>query len=554
MSRFEDAVNASARINLLASDAIKNVDNARGIRYGRDLPERERELLLAEKNNAYIDITEASYKTKLRYLANKAKTIVEETGANNLYLAFGMLNWRFGDRDLRSPLVLVPVSLTTANRGDRYVLTIDEAGASTPNYCLVEKLRVAFGLEIPGLANPVEDGSGIDLAAAFDAVRRAIDKAGLRFRVEETVHLSILQFAKFPLWKDLDESWKELSRNSLVTHLIQTPNERYTDPVTEAVRTDLDELGTSVPVPADSSQLNAIAEAVAGRTFVLEGPPGTGKSQTITNLLAHAMSSGRRVLFVAEKRAALDVVKKRLEAVGLGELSLDLHDKSARPAAVRAQIKQALELRVSHDTDLLRTNTQAAEASRRSLARYAERLHDVNAARQSLYTARSSELAADQDVTPLDVPRELVASGSAETFEVVGRVLRALPEKVDLARPSENHPWGFIDAVPSGGLDAQKIHSAAVEFDQALEELQRNGTSPGEDCPDRKRGCSRRLGSTGRYAALPARRPRSIGHRCVEVLLDGYRTVPGPNLCQSSRLARHHCRSRRDGSGHCGDP
>ena len=318
LSRFEDAVNASARINLLASDAIKNVDNARGIRYGRDLPERERELLLAEKNSAYIDITEASYKTKLRYLANKAKTIVEETGANNLYLAFGMLNWRFGDRDLRSPLVLVPVSLTTANRGERYVLTIDEAGASTPNYCLVEKLRVAFGLEIPGLANPVEDGSGIDLGAAFDAVRRAIDKAGLRFRVEETVHLSILQFAKFPLWKDLDESWKELSRNSLVTHLIQTPNERYTDPVTEAVRTDLDELGTSVPVPADSSQLNAIAEAVAGRTFVLEGPPGTGKSQTITNLLAHAMSSGRRVLFVAEKRAALDVVKKRLEAVGLG--------------------------------------------------------------------------------------------------------------------------------------------------------------------------------------------------------------------------------------------
>src|SRR5262245_58469677 len=80
--------------------------------------------LLADKLNAYIDVTEAAYKTKLRYLAYKAKTIVEETGANNLYLAFGMLNWRFSDRDLRSPLVLVPVSLTTANRGERYVLTI----------------------------------------------------------------------------------------------------------------------------------------------------------------------------------------------------------------------------------------------------------------------------------------------------------------------------------------------------------------------------------------------------------------------------------------------
>ncbi|MBB2769117.1 UNVERIFIED_ORG: hypothetical protein GGE11_000012 [Mycolicibacterium obuense] len=475
LGRFEDEVNAGAKIGLLASDAVKSVDTARGVRFGRDLPERERELLLADKRSAYIDVTEASYQRKLRYLAYKAKTIVEETGANNLYLAFGMLNWRFGDRELRSPLVLVPVRLSTANRGERYELTIDEAGASTPNYCLVEKLRTAFGLEIPGLAVPVEDASGIDLSAAFTAVRRAVADAGLHFRVEETVHLSILQFAKFPLWKDLDESWKQLSRNALVSHLIESPLARYVDPVAAPLEVDLDELSTAVPVPADSSQLNAVAEAVAGRTFVLEGPPGTGKSQTITNLLAHAMASGRRVLFVAEKRAALDVVKKRLEAVGLGELSLDLHDKSARPAAVRAQIKQALELRVAHDDGSLRTNAKAADSSRQTLARYAQRLHEPNAANLSLYTARSSELAADQDVEPIEVPRRLVASGAAETFEMVSDLLRALPEKTDLARPSVGHPWRFLDAVPSDGAVAAQIHSAAVEFDSVLDELQRVG-------------------------------------------------------------------------------
>ncbi|OBG23495.1 DNA helicase [Mycolicibacterium celeriflavum] len=475
LGRFEDDVNAGARISLLASDAIKSVDSARGIRFGRDLPERDRELLLADKRSAYIDVTEASYKGKLRYLAYKAKTIVEETGANNLYLAFGMLSWRFSDRDLRSPLVLVPVSLATKNRGESYVLTIDEAGVSTPNYCLVEKLRVAFGLEIPGLANPTEDASGIDLTQTFNAVRKAVAAAGLHFRVEETVHLSILQFAKYPLWKDLDESWKALSRNSLVTHLIEKPTERFVDPVADVPDVDLDALGTTLPVPADSSQLNAVAEAVAGRTFVLEGPPGTGKSQTITNLLAHAMSSGRRVLFVAEKRAALDVVKKRLEAVGLGELSLDLHDKSARPTAVRQQIKEALELRVSHDAGALRTNSQAAESSRSALARYAQRLHELNAAGQSLYTARSSELAADQDVAPLEIPTSLVASGTPETFDAIGQLLRALPEKVDLARPSENHPWGFINVQKPGGLDVREIYSAAVEFDQALGDIQSLG-------------------------------------------------------------------------------
>lgn len=477
LARFEDAISAEDRITLLPSDEVKQIDLARGIRFGRDLPEPERELLLADRHSAYIDVTQAAYKTKLRHVAYKAKTILEETGANNLYLAFGMLNWHFNDRELRSPLVLVPVTLTTTNRGERYNLVIDEAGASTPNYCLIEKLRVEFGLEIPGLANPSEDASGIDLAATFEAVRRAIADAQLRFRVEETVHLSILQFAKFPLWKDLDESWKELTRNSLVKHLVETPKEQFVDPVTEVPENDLDELGTAVPVPADSSQLRAVSDAVGGKTFVLEGPPGTGKSQTITNLLAHAMASGRRVLFVAEKRAALDVVKKRLEAVGLGELSLDLHDKSARPAAVRAQIKDALELRVTSDPELLKTNLQTAEASRGQLARYAARLHEVNAAHLSLYTARGNELAADQEVAPIEVPRQLVASGTAEAFDVIRQVLRSLPAKVDFARPRPDHPWGFIDAVPAAGLDSDEIHSAAVEFDAALDEVQRAGLS-----------------------------------------------------------------------------
>jgi hypothetical protein len=475
LGRLEDAVNAGARITLLASDAVKEIDVARGVRYGRDLPERERELLLAEKRSAHIDITAASYKTKLRYLASKARTIIEETGANNLYLTFGMLSWRFDDRELRSPVVLVPITMSTANRGERYNLTLDEAGMSTPNYCLIEKLRVTFGLEIPELIDPAQDASGIDLAATFDAVRRAIAKAGLHFRVEETAHLAILQFAKFPLWKDLDDSWKVLSGNSLVSHLINSPDQPYSEPVVNSAEVDLDQLGDEVPVAADSSQLHAIAEAAAGRTFVLEGPPGTGKSQTITNFLAHAMAAGRRVLFVAEKRAALDVVKKRLETVGLGELSLDLHDKSSRPAAVREQIRTALDLQVSADTESLRTHTEAAESSRNALARYARRLHEENTAGMSLYSARTAELAADQDVAPIEVPKNLVAGGSPETLDAVQRVMRKLPEIADLAQPSADHPWGFIDSLPAAGLDIAAIHRCAVEFDSALADAVQSG-------------------------------------------------------------------------------
>jgi hypothetical protein len=468
LGQFEDAVIDDIRITLLASDAVKEIDVARGIRYGRDLPEREREVLLVEKRSVYVDITDAAYKTRLRSIAYKAKTITEETGSNNLYLTFGMLNWRLDDRELRSPLVLVPVTISTTNRGERYTLVRDEAGVSTPNYCLIEKLRVTFGLEIPELSNPAQDASGIDLGATLDAVRQAIARTGLHFRVEDTVHLAILQFAKFPLWKDLDDSWKTLSNNRLVSHLINSPYEPFTDPATSTGDVNLDQLGDEVPVAADSSQLQAIAEAAAGRTFVLEGPPGTGKSQTITNLLAHAMAAGRRVLFVAEKRAALDVVKKRLEAVGLGELSLDLHDKSSRPTAVREQIRAALDLQVIADTDSLRTQTEAAESSRNALARYARRLHEQNNAGLSLYSARTSELAAHQDVTPIEVPRSLVASGTPEILETVQRVLRNLPEVADLAQPSTDHPWAFIDALSTANLNIAEIHRNAVEFDAAL--------------------------------------------------------------------------------------
>lgn len=477
VARLEDAVNAGATITLLASDDIPSVDHERGIRFARDLPEAFREETLAAKRRAFIDITGAAYTSKLRYLAYKAKTIVEETGANNLYLAFGMLHWRFNDRDLRSPLVLVPVTMTTANRGQVYQLALDEAGASTPNYCLLEKLRISFGLEIPGLQTPVEDDSGIDLGAAFRAAREAIATARLPFRVEETVDLSILQFAKFPLWKDLDDNWEALAKNPLVSHLIHSPLEPFQDPITEVPPADLDELGAVVPVPADGSQLEAVADAVGGRTFVLEGPPGTGKSQTITNLLARSLAAGKRVLFVAEKRAALDVVKKRLEAVGLGDLSLDLHDKSARPTAVRAQIKTALDLAIRADRTKLQADSETAEASRRSLARYAQRLHEPNAAGMSLYSARTTELALDPEAPALEVPTELVSNAAPELVESLRSALRRLPETADLARPEPRHPWGFVDERAGTRVDAAHVHRAAQAFDAALEAAQQSGIS-----------------------------------------------------------------------------
>lgn len=464
LGRLEDMINGGAGVTLLASDDVPEIARERGIRFGRDRDSADREALLADKRQAHLtDVTQAAYTTRLRALAAKAKTVTEETGANNLYLAFGTLRWEFNDRQLQSPLVLVPVTLESVSRGQSFRLVLDEAGASTPNYCLLEKLKVSFGIEVPGLANPATDAAGIDLGAAFDAVRQAMVDAKRPFVVEDTVHLGILQFAKFRLWKDLDDNWEELATNSLVTHLIHSPNDAYIDAVPAPVDVDLDALSAQVPVSADSSQLEAVVEAVEGRTFVLEGPPGTGKSQTITNLLARSLASGKRVLFVAEKRAALEVVKDRLDAVGLGSFSLDLHDKGARPNAVREQLRAALDATARPDRAALSAQREAAESSRGALSRYAQRVHEPNAAGLSLYSARSQLLASATDIPPLDVPHSLVASG--DHIDQLRATLRALPAVSDLARPAATHPWGFVD---DPAIDAASLHSAARAFDDAL--------------------------------------------------------------------------------------
>ncbi len=392
LAALEDTVTDGGAITLLPADQVGGVQEQRGVQFGRDLTEGQRADLLTSRRSVYCDVPSDAYDTRMRRLVYRVRTVAEETGANTLYLALGSLVWRLDDQQLRSPLVLVPVRLTTRARHGAYRIELDEAGTSTPNYCLLEKLRQVHGLTVPGLAEPVTDASGIDLDAAFRALRTALADADLPYRVEQTADLAVLAFAKFRLWKDLDDAWEELTRSPLVAHLATTPTEPFVDPAAGSADADLDDLATRCPIPADASQLDAIAAATAGETFVLEGPPGTGKSQTITNVLARAMASGQRVLFVAEKRAALDVVTRRLNAIGLGPYCLDLHDKGAKPATVRAAVRTALDAHPAGDPQGLAAETERMRSAAGTLGRYATRLHDRNGAGLSFYSAHTQSL------------------------------------------------------------------------------------------------------------------------------------------------------------------
>ena len=212
----------------------------------------------------------------------------------------------------------------------------------------------------------------------------------------------------------------------------------------------------TAPIPADGAQAQAIAAARAGHSFVLEGPPGTGKSQTITNILADQLAQGRRVLFVAEKGAALDVVRQRLGEIGLLPYALDLHDHNARPVEVRARIRTALAQRARPDLDGYRAALGEVEGSASALRGYAQRLHRANRAGLSLWSARATALARGTGPTltvPPAVLTEDAASGETGLRGTTGagldlaRLRRLMADAADdlgALDPEVARAWGFV--------------------------------------------------------------------------------------------------------------
>src|ERR687885_888795 len=157
---LEDLLHSGTAVQLLPDDRIAAVHRERGLATARDLPDAQLAEVLVERRAMHAQVSEGGYLPRLRHLAYKAKTVREETGANNLYLALGSLVWELDGRPLRSPLVLVPVTLAPTSRTGAYRITLDDAGSSTPNYCLLEKLRQGDGPPRPRLTEPRGGGAG----------------------------------------------------------------------------------------------------------------------------------------------------------------------------------------------------------------------------------------------------------------------------------------------------------------------------------------------------------------------------------------------------------
>ena len=346
IGEFEDLVNDKEYITLAAGrhrPAESSDDSLQ--------QEQVRAESLLKERTVEVELAPTERVQRLQALATSARTAVEETGANNLYLAIGALAWESDGSRLHSPLILIPVNLERT--GDDFRLILDETGASTPNYSFLDRFARDTGIELTELRTPRLDEHGIDLRATLDGVRDRLRRAGWDDVVTATVHLGLFRFSTYRMWKDLEDHWPTISANPLVAHLMAGGCHNFVDPAGPADRDlDIDEATQNLPLAADSTQARVVADAVAGRSLVVEGPPGTGKSQTVSNLIFRALATGRTIMFVAEKKSALDVVARRLrEETGIGDLLLNLHDNGMKPTEVRRALRRALALRRGESGD-----------------------------------------------------------------------------------------------------------------------------------------------------------------------------------------------------------
>ncbi|MEZ4536637.1 MAG: DUF4011 domain-containing protein [Cyanobacteriota/Melainabacteria group bacterium] len=308
-----------------------------GISPSYDLPMEEEEHEDGRHTDNFIQtlLLPAEQDRKINGLISKCRSWIQETGIHVLYGAFGyleILDPKTNDKCF-APLVLLPVEIEKVKTRDGIQFEI--TGRDSDGECngvLFEKLRKDYGIEIPLFeGGPLED--------YFKEITK-VEPKSLSWKVRRQIVFGVFPSARIAMYRDLDTSANSIEFNEALSKLLAGSESDDAALFGDEYEIDSPEIEKKVPqlvLDADSSQFSTIVDVIDGKNLAVEGPPGTGKSQTIVNAIAAALGSGKKILFVAEKSAALSVVKSRLEAIGLGEFVLSLQaEKSTREQVIQS--------------------------------------------------------------------------------------------------------------------------------------------------------------------------------------------------------------------------
>ena len=448
---------------------------------GDDAAERHRDSALQTL------LTDEVLSASLARLRDRARSSIRQTGVSTLFAAFGFLEWfdsDDSDQAYLAPLVLAPGELDRQLVRGRYVYRFQGTGEpATANVTLAVFLRQNFGLELP--AFDTDDSP----ESYFEKVNDAICAHRERWRVRRFLTIDLFAYSKLAIYQDLDRNgWPEghglVAHGNIRTLLAQSGVSDI--PYAENREIDADEWAAVVPIliyDADSSQHSAIADVLSGKNLTIFGPPGTGKSQTIANTIAAALMAGKRVLFVAEKLTALEVVEDRLEKAGLGPFCFNLHAQGLKASAVRRSLEQRVSMpRPDFDPSRYDQQRQAWTRQRDGLRTYArvmgtkvgkfdETVHDVlwrtidlMSSDAGLPSAVSAvQLANVEEATPAEVDT---------ARDSIDRLAHAESAFTELVESNSRLPWRGAERVDLSPVEVGATVQLLAVWEQRLADLE----------------------------------------------------------------------------------
>lgn len=361
-------------------------------------------------------------------LARKANTEIEESGCNPLYLTLGAIEWYDSDKSKRpyyAPVLLIPASMPRRKNGQFYSLDIDKDGIQF-NTTLFEYFKEFMDLDFSEFNALFSDkDESIDLQSIYNTIRHKIEaKKGWKL-FDNLISVSLFSFAHFVMWSDM-KNYREVFLNSPIVRSMVAGQKEWAD-VPEIPLASLDESVAPeevfAPLSADSSQLEAILSAEKGESFVLDGPPGTGKSQTIANIIVNGIAQGKKILFVAEKEVALEVVKARLDQLGLGSFCLQIHSAKANKKDVLSQLSSALALGQTKAPEDFLKEANEIKAERTSLNLELAKLHTSRGFYVSIYDAILTYFAEEEVAKKITISEPYARQMSEEKEAAVKRNL-----------------------------------------------------------------------------------------------------------------------------------
>ncbi|MGW8278731.1 DUF4011 domain-containing protein [Sphingomonas aurantiaca] len=365
---------------------------------------------------------------RLKSIAEKYGSHKRETGLHTLFLVLGFVQWYEDvapDTALHAPLLLLDVDLIRKPVGGRYVSTLvaGQDGLQV-NVALAEKMRQHWGLELPALRDEETPES------YFIRVDAVLAK-GTRLSLRRFATLAVLPFPRMVLWKDLDPAaWPEaaFAAHRLLPGLLGASAVDGETQMATTIDIDSPEWADAAPAlirPADASQHSALIDMAAGHDLAIEGPPGTGKSETITNMIATALGAGKRVLFVAEKQAALRVVADRMRASGFGALLLELHGDNANRTLVYDGLRDRLKATARVDAPALQSKRYQLKQQRELLRRYLALIGaDLGALGRTTYWLMWREMRL-RDTLDAEAMRRIAAGWTPASARTVDQALLA---------------------------------------------------------------------------------------------------------------------------------